>query len=70
MIVKIYEYFGDFERFWAAKNKANFIVQRSECCGLRVDSRLRGNDKQQISAFICVNQRLMRLKKQSQFILY
>ena len=39
---------GDYEHFHALgrrKNKANFIVQRSECCGLRVDSRLRGNDK-------------------------
>ena len=49
------------------ENKPNFIVLRSECCGQRVDSRLRGNDKQQISAFICVNLRLMNLKKQSQF---
>jgi len=35
---------------------------------LVVDSRLRRNDKQQISAFICVNLRLMKLKKQSQFV--
>jgi hypothetical protein len=40
----------------------------SELCKLVMDSRLRGNDKKQISALICGYLRLMNLKKQSQFI--
>ena len=34
-MIKAYVYFGGFERFWAAKNKANLFVRRSACCVLR-----------------------------------
>jgi hypothetical protein len=48
MIIRIYEDFDAFWWFWAAKNKPNpstLLRTGLSFCVMRMDSRLRGNDK-------------------------
>ena len=60
MIVKIYGKFGDFERFWSAKNKAN----RRDLAG---NPKLEALHKESLGRNPKRVERV-RLKKQSQFI--
>jgi hypothetical protein len=57
MSVSVYTkgYYEDFWRFRAAKKQSQFKANYIRQIERKVDSRLRGNDKQQISVLISVN---------------